>query len=31
MTRDHVSDFEHPVLPAGDPLRLHLTYRLARP
>ena len=24
-------DFDHPALPAGDPLRRHVLYRIARP
>jgi len=28
MTRDEADDFEHPLLPAGDPLRHHVLYRL---
>lgn len=28
MTRDPAGDFEHPGLPAGDPLRPHVLYRL---
>jgi RimJ/RimL family protein N-acetyltransferase len=28
MTRDPADDFEHPLLPAGDPLRQHVLYRL---
>ncbi len=31
MTRVIGGDFEHPVLAEGDPLRLHLRYRIARP
>ncbi|MGE0725700.1 MAG: GNAT family N-acetyltransferase [Alphaproteobacteria bacterium] len=30
MARDPASDFEHPVLPAGHPLRPHVLYRLSR-
>jgi len=30
MTRDPADDFEHPNLPAGDPLRRHVLYRLRR-
>ncbi|HEY4027802.1 MAG TPA: GNAT family N-acetyltransferase [Candidatus Dormibacteraeota bacterium] len=30
MTRDPADDFDHPVLPPGDPLRRHLLYRLRR-
>jgi RimJ/RimL family protein N-acetyltransferase len=28
MTRDEADDFDHPVLPEGDPLRHHVLYRL---
>ena len=28
MTRDPSEDFEHPILPVGDPLRRHVLYRL---
>ncbi len=31
MTRDPADDFDHPALPAGDPLRRHVLYRLGRP
>ena len=31
MTRDHASDFDHPIVPVGDPLRPHITYRIERP
>jgi RimJ/RimL family protein N-acetyltransferase len=31
MTRDPDDDFEHPLLPAGHPLRRHVLYRLRRP
>jgi ribosomal-protein-alanine N-acetyltransferase len=31
MTREASEDFDHPVLPAGHPLRRHRLYRLARP
>lgn len=31
MTRDHAADFDHPKLAVGDPLRPHITYRIARP
>jgi RimJ/RimL family protein N-acetyltransferase len=31
MTHSTKDDFEHPLLPAGHPLRLHMLYRLARP
>ncbi len=31
MKRDPVEDFEHPLLPEGDPLRRHVLYRLAQP
>jgi RimJ/RimL family protein N-acetyltransferase len=30
MTHDADDDFDHPVLPAGHPLRRHVLYRLAR-
>lgn len=30
MTRDPDDDFDHPSLPAGDPLRRHVLYRLRR-
>ncbi len=30
MTRDPLEDFEHPVLPEGHRLRLHVLYRLRR-
>ena len=30
MTRDPRDDFEHPRLPAGDPIRPHVLYRLRR-
>jgi ribosomal-protein-alanine N-acetyltransferase len=30
MTRDPRDDFDHPRLPAGDPLRRHVLYRLSR-
>ena len=30
MTRDPAEDFDHPLLPAGHPLRRHVLYRLAR-
>lgn len=30
MRRDPADDFEHPSLPAGHPLRLHVLYRIAR-
>jgi RimJ/RimL family protein N-acetyltransferase len=30
MTHDPAEDFEHPLLPAGDPLRHHVLYRLKR-
>jgi ribosomal-protein-alanine N-acetyltransferase len=30
MTRDEADDFEHPLLPKGDPLRAHVLYRLRR-
>jgi RimJ/RimL family protein N-acetyltransferase len=30
MTRDLAGDFDHPNLPAGDPLRRHVLYRLSR-
>ena len=31
MTRVAGGDFDHPVLPVGDPLRRHLTYAIDRP
>lgn len=31
MTRDMGGDFEHPALPPGHPLRLHVLYRLRAP
>jgi RimJ/RimL family protein N-acetyltransferase len=31
MTREPRSDFDDPELPAGDPLRRHILYRIARP
>lgn len=31
MSRDPAGDFEHPRIPAGDPLRLHVLYRVSRP
>jgi RimJ/RimL family protein N-acetyltransferase len=31
MTRSAGDDFDHPLLPAGHPLRRHVLYRLARP
>ena len=31
MTRDPAGDFDHPSLEPGDPLRRHLTCRIARP
>ena len=31
MSRDPSDDFDHPMLPAGHPLRHHILYRLARP
>ena len=31
MTRDAADDFEHPVLPAGHPLRRHVLYRIPHP
>lgn len=30
MTRDPAGDFDHPLLPAGHPLRRHVLYRLKR-
>lgn len=30
MTRDPADDFDHPRIPAGDPLRRHALYRLTR-
>ncbi|KAB7648305.1 GNAT family N-acetyltransferase [Polymorphobacter fuscus] len=31
MARRHDLDFDHPALPAGDPLRPHITYAIGRP
>jgi RimJ/RimL family protein N-acetyltransferase len=31
MTRDPADDFDHPLLPAGDPLRRHVLYRIRAP
>ncbi len=31
MTRDAREDFDHPMLPAGHPLRRHVLYRLTAP
>ena len=31
MTRDRGSEFDHPLVPEGDPLRRHILYRIARP
>jgi len=31
MVRDHASDFDHPAVPIGDPLRPHIVYRIERP
>jgi len=31
MTRHPEEDFDHPDLPAGDPLRAHILYRIHRP
>ena len=31
MTRDAGNDFDHPLVPEGDPLRRHILYRIARP
>lgn len=31
MAREPASDFDHPELAAGDPLRRHILYRIARP
>ena len=31
MTRDPQEDFDHPLLPAGHPLRRHVLYRIRRP
>ena len=31
MTRDVGGDFDHPLVPEGDPLRRHILYRIARP
>ena len=30
MTHDRADDFEHPLIPAGHPLRPHVLYRLTR-
>ena len=30
MTRDHAGDFDHPNLPAGHPMRKHVTYHIHR-
>jgi RimJ/RimL family protein N-acetyltransferase len=30
MRRDVATDFDHPSLPEGDPLRAHITYRIGR-
>jgi RimJ/RimL family protein N-acetyltransferase len=30
MRRDIAADFDHPALPEGNPLRRHITYRIAR-
>jgi RimJ/RimL family protein N-acetyltransferase len=30
MTRDSADDFDHPRVPAGNPMRRHLLYRLSR-
>ena len=31
MTHDPAEDFDHPLLPDGDPLRRHVLYRQAQP
>ncbi|MDB5705012.1 MAG: GCN5-related N-acetyltransferase [Sphingomonas bacterium] len=31
MTRDVDGEFDHPLVPEGDPLRRHILYRIARP
>lgn len=31
MTRDPLDDFEHPYVPEGHPLRMHVLYRLKNP
>ncbi len=31
LTRDPAGDFDHPNVPAGDPLRPHVLYRVRRP
>ncbi len=31
MTHDPADDFEHPLIPEGNPLRPHVLYRLSRP
>jgi RimJ/RimL family protein N-acetyltransferase len=30
MRHDHASDFDHPKLPEGHPLRRHVLYRLSK-
>jgi ribosomal-protein-alanine N-acetyltransferase len=30
MTHDPAEDFDHPMMPAGHPLRRHVLYRLKR-
>jgi RimJ/RimL family protein N-acetyltransferase len=30
MTRDPADDFDHPLIPPGDPLRRHVLYRVSR-
>jgi hypothetical protein len=31
MVRAHGDDFDHPNVPIGNPIRRHITYRIARP
>jgi RimJ/RimL family protein N-acetyltransferase len=31
MVRALGDDFDHPIVPVGDPIRSHITYRIARP
>jgi len=31
MVRDVGGEFDHPLVPEGDPLRRHILYRIARP
>ena len=30
MTRDEAADFDHPLIPDGDPTRRHVLYRISR-